>query len=103
MAKAEEKIKAKPAVSPEQQENICIALANELAEQRLREGKATSQEILHFLRLGSPKEKLEREKAEEELKLIKAKTEAYQSGKNIEEMYAKAIEKMKIYRGETDD
>lgn len=99
MKKHTEDIHIRPATSPEEQEMRCIALANDLVEKRLREGTATSQETVHFLKLGSKKDRLEREKLEEELKLIKAKTEALQSGKSLEEKYDKAIAAMMLYRG----
>lgn len=103
MGKENEKrdyISKRPSTSPESQENRCIALANDRVEERLRNGTATSQEICYFLKLGSPTAKLEKEIKEEELKLIKAKTKAYESGENIEKMYKDAIEAMKVYKGE---
>ena len=90
----------RPALSPEARESQLVNLATNLAEQQLRDGTASSQVITHYLKLGSQKERLEREKLEEENKLLRAKTEAYQSAKNIEELYSKAIESMGIYRGE---
>lgn len=42
---------ARPAFSPEARENQLIAMAYDLAEQHLRDGTATSQEITHFLKL----------------------------------------------------
>lgn len=103
MAKDSKDISKRPATTPEAQEKRNIALANQLAEKQLRDGTASSQIISHYLKLGSPKEQLEIEKAQEELKLIKAKTEAYQNGKNIEELYAKAITAMMTYKGDVVD
>ena len=95
----------RPALTPESRENQLIYLATDLAEKQLREGTASSQVITHYLKLGSTKEKLEREKLEEENKLLRAKTENLQSQKNVEEAYLKAIEAMKRYsgNGDTDD
>lgn len=93
----------KPPRSPEEQENYLISLANKRAEERLRNGKATSQEILHFLKLGSQKEILEKEKAIEEIKLLRAKTESLESMKNIEELYSNALKSMKIYQGQDEE
>ena len=96
----EDKIKKmRPALTPEARENQMIYLATELAEQQLRDGTASSQVITHFLKLGSPKEKLEREIREEEKKLITAKTEQLASSKRIEELYANAISAMRVYGG----
>ena len=90
----------RPFLTPEGQENHLISLANSLAERRLLDGTATSQEVCHFLKLGSSKERLEREKLEEENKLLKAKTEALKSQKRVEEMYDDAIKAMRRYSGQ---
>ena len=91
--------KIRPALTPEARENQMISLAVDLAERQLLDGTASSQVITHFLKLGSSKEKLERERLEEENKLLKAKTEELKSRKNTEEQYRKAIEAMKLYSG----
>lgn len=91
--------RGRPALTPEARENQLISLAVDLAEQQLREGTASSQVITHYLKLGSIREKLERERLEEENKLLKAKTEALQSQKRMDELYAEAIKAMKNYGG----
>lgn len=88
-----------PAMTPGARENQMIAQAMDLAEQQLRDGTASSQIIAHFLKLGSQRERLERERLEEENKLLRAKTEALQSAKNMEEAYTKAIMAMQEYKG----
>lgn len=88
-----------PAKTPEARENQMIALAVDLAEKQLREGTASSQVITHFLKLGSTKEKLEKEMMEEQKKLLEAKTESLQSAKRVEELYAEALAAMKRYGG----
>lgn len=92
--------KIRPAISPEARENQLVSLAVDLAERQLLEGTASSQVITHYLKLGSAKERLERERLEEENKLLKAKTEQIQSQKRIEELYADAISAMKRYSGQ---
>lgn len=92
-----------PAITPEAQENRCISMAYTLVEQRLRNGSASSQETTHFLRRGSEKERLELEKLEEENKLLRAKTEALKSQKNVEELYEKAISALTNYAGKGND
>lgn len=89
----------RPALTPEARENQLIALAVDLVEQRLLDGTASSQETTHFLKLGSMKNQLEMKKLEEENKLLQAKTEALQSVKRVEELYADAIAAMKQYSG----
>lgn len=80
-----------------------IALATDLVEQRLRDGTATSQEVVHFLRLGSMRERLERERLENENILLRAKTEALESQAKVEELYANAIKAMQRYSGNYDN
>ena len=80
-----------------------IALAVDLAERQLMEGTASSQVITHQLKLGSTKERIEKEILEKQKELIAAKTESLQSSKRIEELYANAINAMKRYSGHGDE
>lgn len=91
--------KTRTATSPEARENQLISLAYDLVEQRLRDGTATSQETVHFLKLGSTKDRVEKEILERQKELITAKTEALQSSKNIEQLYKDAIQAMRSYSG----
>lgn len=91
--------KSRPALTPERREKQLTALAVDLAEKQLREGTASSQVITHYLKLGSARERLERERLEEENKLLRAKTESLQSQKKIEELYKDAIDAMRRYSG----
>ena len=93
----------RPALTPEARENQLIYLATELAEQQLRDGTASSQVITHYLKLGTQKERIEREILEKQKDLITAKTEALQSTKRIEELYAEAISAMRRYSGNGED
>lgn len=87
-----------PATTPEARENQLIALAVDLAEKQMREGTASAQVITHYLKLGSTKERLEKDILEKQKKLIEAKTESLQSAKRIEELYTNALEAMRLYR-----
>ena len=93
------KRKTRPAMTQEARENQLISLAYDLVEQRLLDGSATSQETVHFLRLGSEKSRIEKEILERQKELITAKTEAIQSAKRVEELYENALEAMKRYSG----
>ena len=94
--------KIRPALTPEARENQMISLAVDLAEKQLQEGTASSQVITHFLKLGSTKQQLEKQKLEEENKLLRAKTENLQSMGKIEELYEEAINAMRNYSGQGD-
>lgn len=93
------KQKIRRATSPEAREKQLISLAYDLAEERLQNGTATSQEIVHFLRLGSIRERKELEMMEKKNELMSAKTEALQSAKRIEELYSEAMQAFSVYRG----
>lgn len=101
--KSSEPRKIRPALTPEARENQLIALAVDLVEQRLLDGTASSQETTHFLKLGSMKNRLEMEKLQEENRLLKARTEALQSSKRVEELYSEAIKAMRRYSGQGGD
>ena len=91
--------KIRTALTPEARENQLIYLATDLAEQQLKDGTASSQVITHYLKLGSTKERIEKEILEKQKELISAKTEALQSAKRIEELYTEAISAMRRYSG----
>jgi hypothetical protein len=97
--KQAEKKKFRPALSIEARENQMISLAVDLAEEQLREGTASSQVITHFLKLGSTKEQLEREKLETENQLLRAKIETLQMAQRNEGIYEEALKAFKIYSG----
>ena len=92
----------RPALTPEARENQLISLAVDLAEKQLQEGTASSQVITHYLKLGSTKEKIEKEILEKQKELISAKTEALHSAKRIEALYTDAIKAMRKYGGHGD-
>ena len=94
------------ALSPAAREQQIISLAMDLAEQRIRNGTASSQEVTHFLKMGSEKHRMEMEKLQKENELLRAKTEALDAGRqNLEEMNAifAAFKKYSGHAGESDD
>ena len=88
-----------PAKSEESRENQLIAKAVDLAERQIEEGTASSQVICHYLKLGTTKARLEKEKLENENNLLKAKVENLKSQKEVEELYKNALAAMKSYSG----
>lgn len=87
----------------EAREDQLIALAVDLAEQQLRDGTASAQVITHYLKLGSTKDRLEKEIMAEQKELLKAKTESIQSAKRQEELYSNALNAMRSYSGQHYD
>ncbi len=94
--------KMRPALTPEARENQMISLAVDLAEQQLRDGTASSQVITHFLKLGTTKAELEKEKLKEENKLLRARTESLESAKDTKILYEEALKAMRNYAGNGD-
>ena len=102
--KASEPVKKiRPALTPEARENQMISLAVDLAEKQLQEGTASSQVITHYLKLGSMRERLEREKLAEENKLLRAKTKSIEEAADMKDLYVNAIKAMARYSGNGDD
>lgn len=93
------KERGKPALDPEVREAQLISLAVDLAEQQLRDGTASSQVITHYLKLGSSKDRIEKEILSKQKELITAKTEALKSQQRVEELYANALKAMREYSG----
>ena len=91
--------KTRTALSPENREAQLIALATDLAEQQLRDGTASSQVITHYLKLGTTRAELEKEKLKRENKVLEAKAEALKAGEEMKVMYADALKAMRNYAG----
>lgn len=91
-----------PATTPEARESQLVAMAYDLAEKRMRDGTASAQEVVHFLRMGSQKDQLERDIMREQKKLVTAKTGSYETGKHLEELYDKMMNALKSYNGADD-
>ena len=89
-----------PATTPEARERQMIALTVDLVEKKLRDGTATSQETVHYLRLATTRNQLEQEKLRNENKLLEARVEAMASMKNVEELYGQALSTLcvKLFR-----
>lgn len=95
----EKESKSRPALSLKARENQMIAYAMDVAEERLRDGTASSQLVTHFLKLGTTIAELEKQKLELETELIRAKTKAVASSENAEKLYTEAIQAFQRYTG----
>jgi hypothetical protein len=89
-----------PATTPEGRENQVVAMAFDLAEKRIREGTASAQEIVHFLRLGSTREQLEQQRLATDIELAKAKVASMDDAKKNEALYQEALNAMRAYSGQ---
>lgn len=90
-----------PAETPEAREQQMINLAMNLAEKKLRDGTASNSIIVHYLKLGTARAEVEKEKLRAETDLAMAKIENMKSQERTEELYAKAIGAIKTYQGNT--
>ena len=88
-----------PADSPQERENQMISLAVNLAEKQLREGSASSQVIVHFLKLGTTRERLEEEKLRHETAVLEAKRDALTKNGQIQDLMDNALEAFRSYSG----
>lgn len=86
--------------SPENYENDTLSMAMDLAREKIRDRTASSQLLSIILKQEVTKSRLEIEKLQRENELLKAKTEALRSAKNVEEMYQKAIDAFSVYHGD---
>jgi len=94
---------APPARNLENRENQLIELAYNLAEERLIDKTASAQEIVHFLKMGTAKAQLEKQKLEAETALLASKKDAVESAKRSEAKYEAAIAAFREYNGQNDE
>lgn len=88
---------ASPAFTPEDREDQLIAMAMDLAEQRMRDGTASNQLITEFIRRGSTKERLEREKLKQENEMLQAKIESIRDQDRAGENYERVLQALRDY------
>lgn len=92
----------RPAMSPENRENQLIDLAYTVVEERLRNGQVTDSLLAQIFRMGSTRERLEKEHLMAQNKLANAKTKHIESSERIEELYKEAMTMLREYSGSTD-
>lgn len=97
------KTRSKPSHTPEGRENQLIALAYDKVEERIINNQATSQELVHFLRLGTEKAKLEKEKLKIDKELAEAKIKSLGSDEELKELTKKALTAFSSYKSSADD
>ena len=88
-----------PARTLEEREEQLMAAAVNLAEEQILNKTASAQVLVHFLKLATTRERLEKEKLIKENELLKAKTNAIESAEDIKELYSNAINAMRRYNG----
>lgn len=91
--------KRPPATTLEGRENQLIALAVDVAEEQMRNGKVSAQVLTHYLKLGTTREQLEQERIRRENLLLEAKVNSIASAERIETLYTDALKAMREYQG----
>ena len=94
--------KSKINTSSDSREKVMINLAMDAVEERIKSGKASASEYVHFLKLGTEQAKLEREKLRQENKLLEAKTQSIEQSSELREIIDKAMELFSVYHGDVE-
>lgn len=89
-------------IDPLAREQQMIGLAVDLAEQKLRDGTATSQIIEHYLKLAATKTTLDIELAKQQLMLMQAKTEAINADNSAKRDYEEVLRAFRSYGGDEE-
>lgn len=100
---SDSKKRRRPALSPEAEEDEMIALAVARAKEQLIDGTASSQIIVHYLKMASTEERIKREILEKQKDLIEAKTTNLQNTSRSAEIAQKALDAFRHYSGHGDD
>lgn len=99
---ADQTRKPKAVSTPEAREKQLTSLAYHLAEQQLLDGTASPSVITHFLKLGTAREKLERDILISNRTLLDAKADGISSARDSENLSKAAMDAIKGYRGNED-
>lgn len=102
---AEEVLKKRlpAATTPEQLENQMISMAMDYTRKAMENGTASSQMIVHFLKLGSKTERLLQEKMLLEQQLLKARADAVIASGDQKQLLEDAMRAFAGYKGDTSD
>lgn len=87
----------RPAMDPEARENQLVNHAVNLAEKQLQDGTASAAVIVHYLKLASQRERLERELLEKNVRLADAKAKNIDTQRENESTAKDALEAMRNY------
>lgn len=88
-----------PARTPEAREAQLASLAYDVVEDRIRKGTASSQELVHFLKVGSTVQKQELQKLKQETLLVEAKVKEIANAEEMKKLYQDAMDAMRGYAG----
>jgi len=89
-----------PATTIEGRNDQLIAAAFDLVERRIHEGSASAQETVHFLRMGSTKDRLEQEKLRRENLVLETRVKEMESKTSGDELLSRALAAFRGYSGQ---
>lgn len=89
-----------PAMTAEAREQELTAMAIDLVEKQIRDGSVSAQVLSHYVKLSSPRERLEREKLESENLMLRARVTAMEQQALSESTYVDALNAMRRYSGQ---
>jgi hypothetical protein len=92
-----------PALTPEARNSQLINLAVAQAEKQLREGTASSQIVVHYLKQASLENQIQLEILRNQSKYLEAKTKALDAATKMESTYEEVLAALKRYGGLRDD
>lgn len=95
--------RVRKARTPEERQAQLINLAIDEAERQIRDGKATSQLLTHFLKLATVREEVEVERIRGDIELQKAKAEQIAGVQRTEELFKKAVDAFRGYQGQEEE
>lgn len=90
----------KVAITPEAREQEMINLAMSEAERRLRDGTAPAPLVMMFAKSGLGRERLERQRLEEENTLLRAKVEQIETSQQSNEKLDRVYRALRTYQGD---
>ena len=93
----------RPATTPYDREQQMIALADKVAEQQMRDGTISAQVLTLYLKAGTERDRLEREKIQHENLRLEAQVAEIKSRASTEELMNRVLNNMKVYMGVDDD
>jgi hypothetical protein len=89
-----------PATTIEGRNEQLIAAAYDLVERRIHEGTASAQETVHFLRMGSPRDRLEQEKLRRENLVLQTRVKEMEARTSGDELLSRALAAFRGYSGQ---
>lgn len=95
--------KRMPARTLKGRENQLVNLAMNAAEEKLRNGTASSQIITSILNWSTTKYQLENEKLRADLRVAEAKIEQMKRSESSKDLYEKALDAFRSYQGTQED